>query len=156
MQTTYFPPIDPQKLAPFRALKALLEKNPNLLDDQHCPYDDDTRKFLSQMMSGFGLTTKLAEIPLDTPEDLEQQLHQIYAELMSFGKKVSTTDAGDKIQWAKSVVGILDRLVTLRERVYNLKNYSDFQKRVLDFLEGILDSTQRSQFVENLGRFLHQ
>lgn len=153
MQTAFYPPITATNLAPFRALKALLDKDPAYLDKPECPYEPDVKAFVRQMLGSALISPTIA---LETPDDLEDQLETVYSDLMAFKKDLAKADSNEKIQWAKAVVGILDRIIAMKERVHNVKNYSDFQKRVIELLEVTMEPAQRSDFVERLGKYLHE
>jgi hypothetical protein len=153
MSTPFYPPIEAKNLSPFRTIRAMLEKDPEYLDRPETPYDVETKGFLKLMMGG---KANVAAIALDTPEDLEKQLNAIYSDLMAFGANQGLKDQSDKISWAKAVTSILDKVISMKERTINAKNYSDFQKRVIDILDGLLTPAQRSDFVDRLGKYLEK
>lgn len=151
--SVFYPPVEAKNLTPFHTIKALLEKDPGYLDAAACPYEPEVKATIKKMMAGFGLMIADQAVALETAEDLEAQLNGIYSNLVTFGKNVGVNDTGDKIAWAKASMGLLDRIIQLRERVYNFKNYSDFQKRVFECLDGVVEPAQRSEFIEKLGKF---
>lgn len=158
MPTPYYPPLTAEQIVPLRAIKGLLVNRPDMLDVPDCPYSPDVTAFLKEL-----LQTKVSDLPqqaeiisLEDPDAIGDQLEQIYSNLMTFQNDIKTTDAKDKVQWAKAVVSILERIISQRERVFNLKNYSHFQRQVIDFLDAILEPSQRTDFVERLGTYLEQ
>lgn len=156
MATAFYPQIEAKNLTPYRTIRAMLEKDPNYLDAAECPYTSEVRGFLKVMMGVTGGADGAPPVALDSPEDLELQLNNLYAGLIKFGNTQASMDQADKVSWAKAVTGILDRVIGLRERVLNARNFSDFQKRVIDILETILTPAQRSDFVERLGKHLKE
>jgi hypothetical protein len=150
---TFYPPIEAKNLSPFRSIRALLDKDPAYLDNPACPYDQETKGFLKLMLGAPGGAPAVA---LETAEDLEKQLNEIYSGLVQFGNQQGLKDQSDRIAWAKAVTGILDKVITLKERTINMKNYSDFQKRVLTVLDGLLTPAQRTDFVDQLGKYINQ
>lgn len=146
----FYPTITPDYLTPLRALRALILTTPDLLSRTECPYPVDVRKFLSELLVGGGRE----EITLlETPEDLERELSRAYQGLRDLEKQIATVDARDKVQWAKAVVGLLERIIDLRERTINLKQMSEFQRTVMGVLDEVLEPAQRTMFVERLGKY---
>lgn len=155
MSTPYFPPLTAEHLVPLRALKQLLVNSPDLLNHPNCPYDDDVREFLKLMLAPADLA-KDEIISLDTPEAMDAQLEHIYSNLMKFQSELNKSDSKDKLQWAKAAISIIDRVISLKERVLNLKNFSNFQKTMIGILDDVLEPHQRTEVVERLGNFIDQ
>lgn len=145
-------------LTPLRVLRELMKSNPTMLDDGTCPYPKQVKEFLRELMSaGQGSLgwDQLVEVPieLDDPEQLLREFEKIYSQLQAIQTTFGSLDPKDRVQWAKAAIGLLERVVTLKERTFNLKNHSTFQKTVLDVLEQVLTPDQRSAFVDKLGDY---
>lgn len=155
MATPFYPTITPETLTPFNAALSLMMKDPGYLDHSSCPYPEPVRQFLHKLATGSGApVAELADVSLETPEDVLEQLSQLYTTLMGFGKSIKASDASEKIQWAKASTSLLERIVTIRERTLNLKQFSEFQSAVLGLLNEVLEPAQRTDFVDRLGKYI--
>lgn len=147
----FYPRIDTALLTPFRALKGLMLSDPEYLSRPECPYTLDVREFITELFSTGSVGPSVA---LETPEDLERELAVSYDQLRRMGEKIDVIDAKDRIQWAKAQMGLLERIIALRERVLNMRMISEFQRGVIALLDEVLEPAQRTAFVERLGQFL--
>lgn len=150
---SFYPTITADMLTPFRAVTSMIKQNPAYLNDAECPYTDDVKKQLALMIGGDPLAVA-APIELKTPEDMERELVQIYSDIKRMEREIQTVDAKDKVQWAKAIVGILERLIVLRERNFNVKQLAEFQKTVIQIMDEVCEPAQRTEIATRLQRFV--
>lgn len=148
----YYPDITADSLTPFRTLVALLNKDPGLLLRSDCPYEPKTLEFLTRYF-GKPPEEEYDLEALSDPENLDHELAKLYAGLIRF-QNSDRIDPKERVQWAKAMTGILNKIIEMRERVFNLKKYSNFQTRVMTFLETVATPDQRTEFVDMLGEFI--
>lgn len=159
MSTTYFPPMSTPAIAPFRVLKQMLANNPALLDEPNCPYPDDIKLFLKELMMP-GMDHRPAEIiaavsvDFDDPDALIQEFEKLYREIQAVTKESAKLDPNERIQWAKAATGLLEKIVTLKEKSFNIRSHSQFQRKVIDLIDVVLAPEQRTEFVRRLGDYL--
>lgn len=141
-----FPTISDASLTPFRALKIQLEQDPELFSHPDCPYSLEVRKILSEML-GVGQKEEYSD------DDLVRQTVELY-EVAKDATKLQVADPKDRVAVAKTASDLLGKLIGYRQVAMNIRSMSQFQKSVLEVLEGILEPHQRSEFVEKLGKYV--
>lgn len=146
-----YPRIDDAMLVPFRAIDAQLKKHPDLLSRPECPYPSSVKQFLAERLAK--TETSGAKRHYDD-DDLEAEIAELYSELKVAGLRVSGVDAKEKAQVMKTFADLLTKMVTLRERVVNIRHMSGFQKSVIEILETVLTPDQRGEFLERMHAYL--
>jgi hypothetical protein len=144
-----YPRLDDATLIPFRAIEALLKQTPDLLQRDDCPYSASVREFLVTRL-GKGEFKKIDY----SDDDLETEIADLYTELKRAGLSVTMSDPKDKIAMLKTASELLTKLVSLKERIQNVRQMGQFQRTVVELMERILTPAQRSNFVDSLGSYL--
>lgn len=152
MSDQVYPHIDIVQLTPLQAVKGLMALDPEYLTRPGCPYSKDVKEFLSLTFAG--ASVDLGVKGLESPEDLDRELRETYAQLQTLAKTIENLDAKDKVVWLRATTGILERLIDLRARNLNQKHLSEFQSTVLSVLDDLLEPQQRTEFSRRLGKFL--
>ncbi len=151
----FYPTISSSMMVPFRAVMTLMEQDPRYLDRPECPYSNDVKDILRRYAQKGGVKAdKVIEKTLQNHDDLDRELVEVFNELHSIQNSLGEMDPKDKVQWMKAVVSVLDKIITLRERNFDGKKLSEFQRVVLAFLEEIMEPSQRTEFVNRLGSYL--
>lgn len=141
-----FPTITDAALVPFRAIEA----QPGCLDDPSCPYPDHIKAFLRKLQSDGGPAERIRY----DDDDLYQEVVDLYEDVKATSGKINTNDAKDKVQILKNSTDLLTKLVALREKQFNIRQMAQFQRSVLELLEGVLTVEQRSEFIERMGAYV--
>lgn len=143
MSTNFYPTIDENYLTPIRAVIAQLTLNPNYLDD--APYTDAVKAVLKKLIGQHVVEAKALSL-----DDLEAEV----ADLLKTTKEMSLegSDPKDKAMIARVIGQLLEKCIALKERVYSMKSVSDFQKKVIDVFEDLLDGPTRTKVIEKLGQ----
>lgn len=143
-----YPTIRATDLVPLQRVQAALAADPSYLDQSDCPYTADVRDFL-RSLSPIGAATAEAEAIFgsgtDSLDTVLTQINAIYAELNS----LKVQDAGERIQIAKAKAGLIEKLVTLSERVESLKEQTAFKKAVIAAVDS-LGVAERDAFLSRL------
>lgn len=150
-ETPTYPTVTDASLVPFRALDVQLKTFPDLFDRPECPYPPHIRQFLSRLVA--------QQAPAAAPtgpmseEDLETEIVTLYRDLQTASAQLTGVDPKDKAAFLKTIGDLLTKMVTLREKVINMRQMSDFQRRVVQVLEGVLEPHQRTEFIKILGDY---
>lgn len=145
-----YPTITDAHLVPFRALELQLKEHPGLLDMAACPYPPHIKSIVRRLL-GDGTP---AAPTVYSDDDLEREISDLYTELRRLGVEANSGDAKDKISVIKQSAELLGKLVGFRERIINVREMNKFMKTVMQLLETVISPAQRSDFIENMGKFL--
>lgn len=145
----YFPPITREQLWPFKIVRELLKDDPRALDDANCPYDPEVKAFfLEKTASGEAKTEKKSW------DDLENEIQDLMAGLDKFWDTLKPDDTTEQMQYFRTKTQLIEKLVALRERATNIKEVGEFQKKVLDFIEEVLEPGQRTAFMQRMAQWV--
>lgn len=146
-----YPSFSDAALVPFRAIQAQVAAHPDILDRDDCPYPDHIRSFLRPLLGVAGPGP--GERVRYDDDDLYQEIVDLYEDVKAATTAINTNDAKDKVQILKNSTDLLTRLVALREKQLNIRQMGQFQKAVVEFMEGTLTPAQRAEFIEKLGQY---
>lgn len=147
-----YPQIDPKMLVPLRIIAAELAENPGYLDDESCPYDPDLKDFLSV----FG-PQNIKNTPQTGPKSsflgsrgdkwaaMEGEAAALYQELKDFGENLSVDDVAERMSYFRTSTSLLEKIISINERAMGLKQIHEFQQTVLDVIENVLTTDQRTK-----------
>lgn len=132
------------------ARRLVLDK-PYLLDDPDCPWSADEKAWLKvafpQPVAAVPtVAASLAELGDIASIDVELEATVTYRKLELIEKGVPKEDTTELLQVVKAKAGLLDRLVTIREKWHNAKEIAEFKKIVTGLLDNILTVDQRDDF----------
>lgn len=144
-----FPTITDATLVPFRALQVQLADDPLLFKRSDCPYPTHISAFLLDI-----LDKKERRVSEYSDNDLIQETIDLYDEVKRAGMSSGSVDPKDKMSILKTSADLLNKLVTLRERAMNVRDMSDFQRKVVECLEAVVTPAQRSEFLEKMEKYV--
>ena len=98
--------------------------------------------------------------PDDAPEvdkidTILGEIESTIAEMRMLEKKLGgeATDSSDKIAFYRAKTALIERWANTKERIYNLKEMSEFQSSILAVMDEVLTVDQRADLVERLRNF---
>lgn len=142
------------KVMPVRAAVLMTRANPKVLDHPACPYDTATKDFLKTFVP-----TDLAQAPavhladlndFDGVELVEEQLLSSINAMRSFAPEMAGKPMDEKIQYHKTISGLLEKFTSLREKLAGVKEAGEFTKVVMDIVQDIMTAEQRTLVMERL------
>lgn len=156
----FYPNIRPETIMSLTAVVGMMEKEPGYLDSPECPYSDDIKNFFRKKIEYGGSGKK--EVPdifkLEEGESdldkLKEQIQAIINDLEDFGRKLDVSDSTDKMGYFRTKTALIDKLVNMQERVYNIKEVQDFRNTILAFMSEVLTKDQVTQFMQRLDGIL--
>jgi hypothetical protein len=151
MNTPYYPAIDEAYFVPLNALKAQLEKTPELLTSSDCPYSPAVRRLVAEFVGGLARSAAVEGLDLDNIDTLEGEIGQLYKDVKTLANGLQGSTDKDVVQLYRTTASLLEKLLNMRGEVLNMKNMQDFKKRVIDVLDNLITPEQRAEFIEKLG-----
>lgn len=153
MSEPYYPDLTTATLYPFKIIKDALAEDPSYLDRPDCPYPPDVRDFLRFLAVSNGQSGKKPGV-FDQEGDLwtivENEIKDLYNDLHGLTGMGTSLSTSEKISIFKTRHQLLDKLVALGERVMNLKQFSEFQQTILNFIDLNFSATQRAELMSQL------
>lgn len=132
------------------------------LDDPMCPWPLGLKQLLRPLIVkehqvNIGAVVGAAENVFDGMEDGERFdvfLREVEETITSMKKleleMVGDADSGDRVQVLKAKTTLLEKWISLKERTYNVKEMSDFQRIMLETMDEVLDVDQRAKVLNKL------
>lgn len=181
MSKPFYPKLDLTAVAALRTLHQQYRLHEGYLDNPDCPYDDDTKAVLEKIMApetiekivevekiverkatiaeraAEGGGTGPKKITLKTSgvdnDEVAKEIEDIRRELQQLKIDAKGLQTSDKIQIIKTRAGLVEKLVAMSERIFNLKRMSLFQSTVLGILDDLMPEDRRKDFLKRIQPF---
>ena len=138
-----YPKLNEASLIPFKALMLQLKDDPDLFSRSECPYEVGVKDFLAELLGG-------AQEPKSYDDDnLVHETIKLF-EVAKEATQMTVADPKDRVAMVKNASDLLGKLIAMRQTAMNIRSMSQFQKTVIEVLEGVLEPHQRSEFIEKL------
>ncbi len=169
-----YPNIRPEAVMTMNIVVMNIEQDPSYLDRAECPYPKEVKDFFRKKIevikgkrpkvSGSGSNEGEGEgddggngglfegkdelIVLDT------QIIQLIEDLEDFSQKLDVGDVSEKMAYFRTKTALIEKLVTMRERISNLKEINDFRLTLLSFMNEICTKDQITELMHRLDGIL--
>ena len=142
----FFPPLSPEAAQTVVTILKLVAGDAGYLLDEACPYPGD----LKVAMRAVALV-KADEVVegMDKWDRLEHEAQQLFNSLKKT-KINETGDMSDQMAYYRTMTSLLEKLVSLQERAAGLKQMSEFQNAIIQFLDELCTPDQRTNLMERL------
>lgn len=148
----HFPNISKTTILPIQAVLTMIKDDPTVLDRENCPYDNDVKAFFKKLTDSYPVS-----VPSDTIFDgsrsklevVEEELSALLADLKNTSRKIPDGES-EKIQLMRLSSQVIEKLVSLLEKTYNMREMSEFQRIVIEFLEEDCEPEQVNKLKERL------
>lgn len=146
----FYPTISDDSIATLKLAQSFLTKEgPEWLNKKECPYGELVKTFLRDSM-GVGEVVDLFENADDEPEVLDRQIQKVLNKMDAMENQLASLEPNEKLAFFKTRTALLEKLITLREKVTNLREMSEFKGTVVKGLEDICTREQILQFMERI------
>jgi hypothetical protein len=165
-----YPALDLDALVLFQQLKELADSDEKWLDN--APYDADTKALLVSIFAKQIETVVLKDA--GTPEShtrgrkrkdggmsdeqaeiIEKEAGALLKELKDLKPPTGKGfDHETKIQIIKAKTALIEKVVNMQERAFNVRKVANFQKIVIDILADLVDQDKVADFQTRLGAYL--
>lgn len=151
----FYPPLDEPTIRALGVVKTLIAENPTYF--QESPYSAEVEQALAQWFRPQAVTasTGSAVLPEDPDEEeapesmfegLREEIRAAYVHL----KSAKNDQHQDKLAYAKTSVGLLEKLVKMEAAVVNIEMVGNFQREILHIMETISTPEQRTKIMARL------
>jgi len=147
-QPQHYPVLDEK---PLRQISQLYEYNPNLFNRPDCPYSD----FIKQLFCGELKTNDFDSHAADMSDDeLTANINDLHKRLTDYWEDVKDSDkSADKNTYFRLSVTLMEKLVSLKEKMQNLRSVDQFMASVMGIMDDILNADQRTEVMTRLEKF---
>lgn len=158
-----YPQLPPEFETRIRAILVAAEGlGGRYLDDPSCPWSASFKQLIRPLLvrerqdalaaGSDGVENQFAG--LDEGDRMDLLLKEVEETITSMKsleiEMRGEADSGDRVQIIKAKTVLLEKWVSLKERVYTLKEMSDFQRTLLQVMDEVLDVDQRSTVMTKL------
>jgi hypothetical protein len=150
----FYPTIRDETILSMNVVLQNLEKDPDYLDSPECPYSPSVISFFRARGKGkekeevdnlFALEEGETDI-----DKIEEQVKAIINDLEDFGRKLNVSDSTDKMGYFRTKTSLVDKLLTMQERVYSIREINEFKTILLGFMDEVLTKDQITDFMTRL------
>lgn len=142
----HYPEISLSDLRNIDLIRRLLVEKPGYFDSEDCTYSPEFKAWFSKDAVKDAVPEAVKEVELASTE---QEVTNVLKHLISL-KNSLPNDTADQLQWVRAAATLLEKLVTLKEKAFNIKHIQEFEAQVIGILEDFLTPEQRTIFRERL------
>jgi len=146
---SFYPTLREEVILTMNIVVQKMDADPSYLDHPDCPYSDTTKAFFRKKVS-----TEAAVIDLFEGDDdllvIDQQIQQVINDLEAFSKTLTSADHSEKLAYFKTKTTLLEKLVGMKERVFNLKELNEFRMTILAFMDETCTKDQITDLMKRL------
>lgn len=147
MEKPYYPVLNEKNIP---LIQSLYESNEDYFKNPECPYTESTINLFTGKVFDIATTTVKQ---MDDSETIEQ-INMVYQQLMAYGVEAQRSDnATDKNMYFRVATTLLEKLVSIKEKMSNLKHINAFIGSVLQIMDEVLTADQRGRVMERLKEF---
>lgn len=166
-----FPPLRIGLLQALMQLKERVDADETALEG--APYDNETVSVLRRLFApkivekkvevevireaktGRGRPTKDVALSAEDQDKLRTEIKSLMDELNKLGSGggedgTVVLETGERIQIVKVKASLLDQLLKMQERVFNIKRMSQFQEVVISILDDLVTEDDRETFLKRI------
>lgn len=148
-------------------LKGYTEQHPEALQAKECPYDKETvdalelifktrvvekvvERVVEKEVRSRGRPTGDTKLSDEDQQDVESSANELLGQLKALGEGEKGLDTSTKIQIIKTKAALIEQLLKLRERWFNVKRVAQFQTVVIGVLDDLLGEADRQEFLKRI------
>jgi hypothetical protein len=146
----FYPTIRDETAVALNAVLQNIQLDASYLDKPECPYSPAIKSFFKSRIE----TSSGPEIDIFAGEDelivLDSQIIKVINDLEKFGNTLTSEDVTEKMAYFRTKTSLIEKLVTMRERLANLKEISDFRSIILGFMNETCTKDQITDLMHRL------
>lgn len=178
MSQAFFPQINIGALAALLAIKQQLEANEDYLNSDTCPYDEDTREQLTRLLAPKIVEIEVEKVverivekkvevvtqaaagagkrgpkPKSSGVDVDgvaKEIQSIRDELKELKLNSKALQTADKIQIIKTRAALIEKLISMDEKVNNQRQVGQFMSVCMTILDDLVPEEGRQEFMKRL------
>ncbi len=150
----FYPKITEDSVLTMTLVRQNLENDPKYLDHKDCPYSDVIKKFFRVGIVPLQAETTDIFADGNDLETVEQQIKLVLSDLGAMAAQMIGADTNERLNYLRIKTPLLEKLIAMQERIFNLKELAQFRTTVLNGLEEICDKDQITRFMRHLDGIL--
>lgn len=155
-------------LAQLQKLKTIITNandDPKYLDGRICPYDAPTRVLIASLLPDPVVAATLGSLPEGRGKtgpkrkpginiaDLEKEFNELRDEIKNLKTDAKGLESHERIQIVKTRATLVEKILSMKERIENIKKQQDFIAVVIQVMEDELPQELRLKIIEKLEPF---
>lgn len=167
--TFSYPPLRAGLLNSLVSLKEQYDLDENFLANS--PYENEAKEILKRLFqpkivetikevevvrtakAGRGRPSGDVALSADAQEEVLKEVKDLIKQLNELDAGDKALDTGERVKIINTKSNLIERLVKMQERVFNVKRMSDFQDTVITILDDLVSEKDRTTFLKRLGPF---
>lgn len=160
-------------LTQIQKIKTVLDdatNDPKYLDGRICPYDRETRELLKSLIPNPVVSATLSDAgdrgrkksgaprkgPTIPTSDLEKEFQELREEIKTLKADAKGLEPNERIQIVKTRAALIEKILSMKERIVNIKKMEEFISQVIQLMEDELPQDLRLKFLNALEPFAEQ
>lgn len=157
-----YPPLPPSLGLQLEAIRIQMEFDPGYLTDDACPYNSQLKGFLRQLVmpARVGRDDSVTALFKADAEDTDgeninnliDEVSSVINSMRSLQKDMERegSETSERLNFLKNYAPMLERFMSLKEKATGLKQIYQFQRIVVEAMEGMLNKDQILEFKNKL------
>lgn len=148
----FYPPLDEK---PLMTISLIYENDPDYFNDRNCPYSQQLID-LFRGRSKFHDFDSHGSKDLPSSDDIVSQINKLAKQLENYWSEIKGGEASpqDKNTYFRIAAGLTEKMLSMRERASNVKQFEVFTATVLDILDTEMDVDRRNKVMDRLKTIL--
>lgn len=146
MTETFFPPLPIEAKWPLQLILQNMKGDAGYLDKARAEgkWDAEWLDLLAMFSGARGISLVRGELVEDDMEaiDIPGEVGALFRELQDEKLKLGTKDNAEKMAYFRTATSLLEKLISLKERAYNVHQVGQFYATVLAVMEEVLTIDQ--------------
>lgn len=142
MSDFFYPTIPESWVLPLRAALTQMAANPGYLDNVDCPFSPSLKGLLRELSAPGAAGPSDYEAATDKNEYIELEIGRVITDLNLLQAGLGKADHTEKLAVAKARTGLIEKLISSRERIANVREMNQFVSRVMQFLDDLCTPDQ--------------
>lgn len=149
-----YPPLPVKEI---NLILQLYASNPDYFNNS--PYPENIKSLFihgseARFFDSHSSSTSNGPVDVLSDEQMLQEINVLYSQLKEYGNEALISDKGsDKNTFFKVSVSLLEKMVSLREKVSNIQQVNQFVNEILNILGDVLTVDQRNEVMARLQSF---
>lgn len=143
----FYPRVTEETVLSLTPILQYMERDPSYLSSPDCPYSERVKDFFRkfQKPEKIDIFAGKDELPA-----IDEQIIDLLNDLETTAAQLGTADHQEKMNYFKLKTTLLEKLISMRERVVDLKQIHEFKTTILAFLEEECSKDQISNLMKRL------
>ena len=123
------------------------------LEAPECPYTTKEKDFLRKILAQeirIEVSTDWIDEAGDKFESMLREVEKTISEMKALENDLVGAETSDRVAVLKAKTTLLEKWTSLKERIYTLKEISEFQSVILETLDTVCNKDQRNEFMKRL------